>query len=133
MPNTHTWFSNAINYYRVVDNETYEGLNWLSTNTNASDVVMASAWKPYNIGWWIEGFTEHPTIYATDLRWLVFRKERVYASIANHFFDKTTSVSEMNSIINDNHIKWIFLDKTISGNEETEKKLSKLARHSNSF
>ncbi len=133
IPNADTWFVNAQNYYRVVDSDTYEGLKWIKTTAPANDTVLASAWQPFNIGWWIEGYTEHPTIYATDLRWLVFRKERLYASLANHFFNKTSSLAEMKTIINENHVSLIFMDKTIPGQAEEEGKLLKLPHIQKAF
>jgi hypothetical protein len=121
LPNTRKWFSNALDYYQIVDNRAYEGLQWIKDNTTTDEIVFASAWKPFNIGWWIEGYTQRPTIYATDLRWLVFREERTYATLANHFFDEKTSPADMTAILHNHRARLIFLDKEVVAQAEINK------------
>jgi len=38
------------------------------------------------LGWWVEGLAGHPTIFASDLRWLRYADERERASVAGRLF-----------------------------------------------
>jgi hypothetical protein len=106
------WFLNRSYYYQVVDSDALEGLQWLSANTEAHDVVAASPWKPFSIGWWVEGYAKRPCLYATDPRWLTFSGERRNVAIANDLFSEDMSLDAILNIVRQNRIKYVLIDKT---------------------
>jgi len=110
LPNAHNWFIQASEHYRVVDNGTYDGLTWLRDHSQPGDIVAASQWDPTLIGWWIEGYSERPCLYVSDMRWLFFQQEREYAAIANTLFSETTTSEQFIEIIQSQDIRWILVN-----------------------
>jgi hypothetical protein len=104
-------FEQSLGFYQVVDRPTYSGLVWLKENTLEGEIVGVSYWDPFSLGWWVEGFSERPAIYATDLRWLAFDQERFYAQNANRLFSGELSDSEARDLIYQLHIQWLLVDK----------------------
>jgi len=110
LPNSRNWFIRASEYYRVVDNGTYDGLTWLRDHSQPGDIVAASQWDPFSIGWWIQGYSERPCLYVSDMRWLFFQQEREYAAIANTLFSETTTPGQFIDIIQSQDIRWILVN-----------------------
>jgi len=110
LPQSRDWFTNAIDYYRVMDDDVQSALVWINTNTQPGEIVAASPRQPFGIGWWIEGFALRPSIYATELKWLIIRQEREYAAIANTLFSETTTSEQFIEIILSQDIRWILVD-----------------------
>ena len=106
----HT-FEQSLGFYQVVDQPTYSGLVWAKENIPPGEIIGVSNWNPYLLGWWVEGFTEHPAIYATDLRWLAFNQERYFAQKANRLFDSEISVAGAEDMLRQLQIRWLFVDK----------------------
>ena len=104
-------FEQSLGFYQVVDQPTYSGLVWAKENIPPGEIIGVSNWKPNLLGWWIEGFSGHPAIYATDLRWLVFARERYYAQKANRLFSNELPVEESQNMLKELKIKWLFVDK----------------------
>ncbi len=90
-----TVYSDATNWYRVVDHQELEGLDILNQVSDPDSLVVASRGHHGNpIGWWVEGYGERPTYSGLDTRFLAFPDEREQAEIANGFFSGEMSDSE---------------------------------------
>ena len=105
-------YEQASSYYRVVDQQLLDGLNWLRDNTHPGERVATSRTRPDLVGWWVEGLARRPALYAADLRWLAFRSERGYTQIANQIFDPAAPPERIGELIYANQVRWILLDKT---------------------
>lgn len=109
---SNLWFIEKISHYQVVSDDALAALQWLTMNTEPQDVVAVSPWKPFSLGWWVEGYSKRPCIYAMDVRYLTFSGERMKADIANKLFKKNSSPGEIARLIQENGIKYILIDKT---------------------
>ena len=111
LPVGKKWFAQSTSFYQVVDNETLEGLYWIKNNTSPNDVIAASPWEPHLVGWWIEGVSKRPCIYASDIQWLSFSAEKENAIVANKLFQKNIKIADTLELIQENKIKYLFIDK----------------------
>lgn len=79
-------FPAQVDRYRVVSEDTVTALGWLRDATRADAVVAVPDLGGAPLGWWVEGLARRRTVFASDLRWLVFRDERRRAAAAGRLF-----------------------------------------------
>ena len=106
--------SKAIfNYYRVLDEDVVDGLDWLRENVPRDSVIVASGnvWG-FHYGWWIEGYSKIPTFNATDALWFSFQEEKEQNDIARALL-ASTSRAEAATLAELYRIGYIFLDKRV--------------------
>ncbi len=75
--------------YQVMTPAGYEAIEWIGTNTAQGSICVADA----NLGWWVSGFSQRPTLSAVEPQYLILAREfepaRVAANVMelNHFID----------------------------------------------
>ena len=102
----------AFDWYRVIDDEALEGLEWMRIRGEKENRVVANETPRGGIyGWWVEGYAGLPTYFAVDTRWLSFREEKDQAEVAHRMLSADISALEMSRLAEANRIKFLFLDK----------------------
>lgn len=79
-------FPSQVERYRVASADTVAAVEWVRDATPAGAVVAVPDVGGAPLGWWVEGLGRRPTVFASDLRWLVFRDERSRAAVAGRLF-----------------------------------------------
>jgi hypothetical protein len=80
-------YSQSTDFYRIVDVEEIEALEFLAATATGGDTVVASRGRSsIPIGWWVEGAARLPTISGHDPSFLTFPREIEEAEDANVFF-----------------------------------------------
>ena len=103
----------SFDWYRVLDDDVVEALDWMEQNVEPGSVTVASSTpQGYQYGWWIEGYSRRPAYSATDPRWLIFKEEKQQTAIANALL-ASASGAEAASIAEQHRIGYIFLDKRV--------------------
>jgi hypothetical protein len=70
-------------YYQTMDNSKWEAVQWLKQNTAEDAVITADALY----GWWLGGFTQHPTLSAVNPEFLTVKREVENATFARNLLD----------------------------------------------
>lgn len=109
-------FVQATHFYSVADDQVLPGIGWLAGNSKAGERVAVSQVHLNHLDWWIAGLAHRPALAATDPRWLSFKDERVYATVAEEIFDPHTTPERIRELLVDNHIQWVFIDKVNEAN-----------------
>ncbi|HEX9011879.1 MAG TPA: hypothetical protein VF813_00120 [Anaerolineaceae bacterium] len=107
----HVQYLQAADYYRVADDAILPGISWIGAHVPPGERIASSRTRPDLLGWWIEGLAKRPTLAATDLRWLSFKSEKVYAAAANEIFDPKTPVDRITALLVQYQVRWLFIDK----------------------
>jgi hypothetical protein len=69
-----------VNFYQVMDSIKYEAVKWIKANTTADSVIVSDA----ELGWWISGFSQRPTLSAVDPQYLILEREFAPAQVARN-------------------------------------------------
>jgi hypothetical protein len=106
----------ARTVYQVVDDSALEALNWLQENSPPGALVVANE-SPYRISyaWWVEGFAERPTYSMIMPEFLSFAEEKEQSALAHRLLDSETPPEEVEAILRDTDIEYVFLDKRTGG------------------
>ncbi|NQW18521.1 MAG: hypothetical protein HQ478_13640 [Chloroflexi bacterium] len=103
----------AGDWYRVLDHQVVGGLDWLRVNGDANGRAVSSrAIRGHNFGWWIEGYT-HIQAYSATEEFLIFEEEQRQGRQANRLIDSAVTRAEVESIVAQENIQYIFLDNQI--------------------
>jgi hypothetical protein len=65
--------------------------------------------------WWVEGYAERPTYSLIEPDYLSFAEEKEQSSLASRLLDEETPPSEVEAILQQTGIEYIFLDKRTGG------------------
>ncbi len=103
----------AGDWYRVLDHQVTSGLDWLRVNGDQNARVASSpAVRGHNFGWWIEGYT-HIQAYTATEEFLIFEEEKRQGKQAKRLLDAAITVLEVEAIVAQENIQYVFLDKEI--------------------
>jgi len=104
----------ASDWYRVVDSEVLDALDWLRDNGDPGSIVITTgAGGGHNYGWWIEGYTHHPAYMAGDPFLFFNTEERAQVELAQHILLMDTPSHEIRAMAEKNEIRFLFLDKDV--------------------
>lgn len=108
----------AFDWYRVVDRQVLEALDWLKENRTPEAIAIANQTPRGGIlGWWVEGYAEQPAYHAVDMRWLSFSEEQQQAQIAHRFLSTESKPWELRPLAESYHIRFLLLHKgSLKGN-----------------
>jgi hypothetical protein len=70
-------------FYQVMDNPSYQAIQWAKQNTPSNSVFVSDALY----GWWFSGFAERPTVSAVDPQYLTVARELYPAKNASLLLD----------------------------------------------
>jgi len=114
--------ASTYSWYRVVDTEVLDVLEWARDNSAEGDVAIANETPRGGIiGWWVEGYSGIPTFFAVDTRWLVFKDEKAQAEIAHEMLSAEISTYQIQTLVQAHNIHMLILHK-----ETLENPLTKL-------
>jgi hypothetical protein len=68
--------------------------------------------------WWVEGYAERPTYSLIEPSFLSFAEEKAQSRLASRLLDEETPASEVEAILQQTGIEYIFLDKRTGGRFE---------------
>jgi hypothetical protein len=103
----------AGDWYRVLDHQVTSGLDWLRVNGDEEARVASSpALRGHNFGWWIEGYA-HIQAYSATEEYLIFEEEQRQGRQANRLLNTAITVPEVEAIVAQENIQYVFLDKEI--------------------
>jgi len=71
------------NGYQVMNASEYEAIEWIRTNTPKNSVFVANP----DFGWWLSGFSQRPTLSASDPQYLILSHEFEPADVAKKVLD----------------------------------------------
>ena len=112
----HQRFTDARARYQIVDGPALEALNWLHEQTPPGALVVANeSTGRISYAWWVEGYAERPTYSLIEPQYLSFSEEKAQSSLANRLLDEETPPSEVEAILQQTGIEYIFLDKRTGG------------------
>jgi len=112
----HQRFANARARYQIVDGPALEALNWLHEQTPPGARVVANeSIGRVSYAWWVEGYAERPTYSLIEPDYLSFAEEKEQSSLASRLLDEETPPSEVEAILQQTGIEYIFLDKRTGG------------------
>ena len=106
----HSRAQDSFAFYRVVDDEAVEALDWLRLQEEGT-VVASIAPQGAMYGWWIEGYAGHPAYSAADPRWFNFREEKKDVAVANRLLSARLRPREAARLVDEHDIRYVFLDK----------------------
>jgi hypothetical protein len=108
--------SEARTVYQVVDDSALEALEWLRESSPPGAVVVANE-SPYRVSyaWWVEGFAERPTYSLIKPEFLSFGEEKEQSALATRLLERETSPEEVEDILEETGIEYIFVDKRTGG------------------
>ncbi|MDP8957692.1 MAG: hypothetical protein M3N51_00475, partial [Actinomycetota bacterium] len=105
-------FSDATDWYRVVDEEDLKALRDLRQFSQPGDVVVASRGRNGNqVGWWVQGYVRRPTYSAVDARFLTFPEEQAQAKLAERLFSGELGESQTMSLLEEIEARFIVVDR----------------------
>jgi hypothetical protein len=81
------YFRDQRDFYGILTPDTFAALEWLRAETPPDTVVGVSTVDDAPVGWWVEGFAERSTYYASRLQWLAYPDEIRRATVANEVFE----------------------------------------------
>ena len=70
-------------FYQVMDNPSYDAIQWARANTPQGSVFVSDALY----GWWLGGFAQRPTISAVDPQYITLSREFEPAKAAKNLLD----------------------------------------------
>jgi hypothetical protein len=112
----HQRFIDAKDRYQMVDGPALEALNWLHEQTPPGARVVANdSTGRVSYAWWVEGYAERPTYSLIEPDYLSFAEEKAQSTLASRLLDKETPPSEVEAILQQTGIEYIFLDKRTGG------------------
>ncbi len=71
------------NYYQTMDNQGWNALQWIKTNTPSNSVLVSDALY----GWWLGGFSQRQTLSAVSPEYLTVKREVDNATFARNLMD----------------------------------------------
>lgn len=103
-----------LSFYRVLDDDVVEALDWLGRNVQPGSVVMPSTTpQGFNYTWWIEGYSRLPAYYSADPRWQpTFKDERRQIVVSREFFTGVSSLG-VAALAEEHHIRYVFIDRRV--------------------
>ena len=112
----HDRFTKQRAVYQIVDGPALEALNWLHKQTPPGARVIANdSIGKVSYAWWVEGYAERPTYSLIEPAYLSFTEEKEQSSLASRLLDEDTPPSEVEDILQQTGIEYIFLDKRTGG------------------
>jgi hypothetical protein len=112
----HQRFIDARDRYQMVDGPALEALDWLHERTPPGARVVANeSIGRVSYAWWVEGYAERPTYSLIEPAYLSFSEEKEQSSLATRLLDEDTPPSEVEAILQQTGIEYIFLDKRTGG------------------
>jgi hypothetical protein len=116
----HQRFTSARARYQIVDGPALEALNWVRERTPPDARVLAND-SPGRVSyaWWVEGYAQRPTYSLIEPAYLSFAEEKAQSSLASRLLDEETPPSEVEAILQQTGIEYIFLDKRTGGRFES--------------
>lgn len=78
-----TYGFDQANYFQVMNPTKYQAIQWIKDNTPADSVIVSDA----ELGWWISGFAQRPTLSSVDPQYLILKREFQLALIAANFLE----------------------------------------------
>lgn len=78
-------FPSQRDYYGIVTPGVYAAMDWLRDTPDGTRLGVTTV-DDAPLGWWVEGYVQRPTLYATPLRWLSYGDELDRARAANEVF-----------------------------------------------
>jgi hypothetical protein len=102
--------------YHIVDDSAIEALDWLRERTPPGTMVLAND-SPTNVSyaWWVEGYAQRPTYSLIHPSFLAFAEEQEQSILATRLLEKDTPASEVQAILEETGIEYVFLDKRNGG------------------
>jgi hypothetical protein len=112
-------FGDGLARYQIVDSSALEALDWLRQETPSGTLVMANE-SPTRVSyaWWVEGYAERPAYSLIVPAFLSFAEEKEQSMLASRLIDESTSPSEVEAILQETGIEYVFLDKRTGGRFE---------------
>jgi hypothetical protein len=108
----HKRFTTQLALYQIVDGPALEALNWLREQTPPGALVVANeSIHRVSYAWWVEGYAERPTYSLIEPDYLSFAEEKEQSSLASRLVDEKTPPSEVEAILQQTGIEYIFLDR----------------------
>lgn len=116
----HVRFGDGLARYHIVDSSALDALDWLREQTPPGTLVMANE-SPSRVSyaWWVEGYAERPTYSLIVPDFLSFAEEKEQSMLASRLIDEATPPSEVEAILRETGIKYVFLDKRTGGRFES--------------
>ena len=115
----HQRFTTQLALYQIVDGSALEALDWLRQHTRPNTRVMANeSIGRVSYAWWVEGYAERPTYSLIEPDYLSFADEKEQSALAYRLLDENTPPSEVEDILRDTGIEYVFLDKRTGGRFE---------------
>jgi hypothetical protein len=115
----HHRFTSQLAVYQIVDGPALEALNWLHEQTPPGARVVANdSIGRVSYAWWVEGYAERPTYSLIEPDYLSFAEEKEQSILASRLLDEETPPSEVEAILQQTGIEYIFLDKRTGGRFE---------------
>jgi len=71
------------NYYQTMNNQSWNALQWIKTNTPSNSVLVSDALY----GWWLGGFSQRQTLSAVSPEYLTVKREVDNSSFARNLMD----------------------------------------------
>ena len=101
----------TFSYYRVIDRNVVEALDWIKENSSESSLVIAGHnHNSFPYIWWLEGYSETPSYSYSDIRSFNFIDEKEQVRIAKQIMsDLATNSFDFSGI--DVSSVYVFLDK----------------------
>jgi hypothetical protein len=104
------------NLYQIVDDSALEALDWLHEQTPPGARVVANdSIGRVSYAWWVEGYAERPTYSLIEPDYLSFAEEKEQSILATRLLEEETPPSEVEAILQQTGIEYIFLDKRTGG------------------
>ncbi len=104
----------ASDWYQVVTPPVIGALDWLSDNGDLGSIVVTTGTERGHVyGWWIEGYSHLPAYTAGDPLLFFSEEERTQVEIAQNILIDDTSSSEIEALVEQHQIRYLFLDKNI--------------------
>lgn len=106
--------------YQILNASAVEALDWLRDETPPGTVVLAND-SPTRVSyaWWVEGYARRPTYSLIEPDYLSFGQEKAQSMLATRLVDPETPRSEVQAILEETGIEYVFLDKRSGGRLES--------------
>lgn len=112
----HERFTNQRVSYQIVDDSALEALVWLRERTPPDALVVANeSISRVSYAWWVEGFAQRPTYSLIQPQYLSFAEEKEQSAIARRLLARETPPDEVEALLEETGIEYIFLDKRSGG------------------
>lgn len=112
----HERFTSARLVYQILDDSALEALDWLREQSPPDARVVANeSISRVSYAWWVEGYAQRPTYSLIEPDYLSFAEEKDQSVLARRLLDEETPPSEVEAILQETGIEYIFLDKRTGG------------------